>query len=294
MKKSSIGAIYVIIAALLWGIFPMFTRILYAGGVGVMEAVAARAIVAGAIYLVWGLCAGIFKGMTPKDWLFELFYGCVSVLGTYTFYALAIRELSSAMAAMLLYTAPAFVIIFSRIFYGDKITKVKLAALLLTFVGSALTVKIYDTASLQTSALGILFGLLSGLSYSMLTLLGKLAIKRGTSSLQNTLAPGVCVGLVMCVVTPPWTIPVENATLALCFLAVGVIGSVLPYFFYIKGLSSGLDGGVAIILANLEPVTASLCGVAFFADELELLQLLGIAVVIFGACVPIMFGRKQP
>ncbi|MBQ2709935.1 MAG: EamA family transporter, partial [Clostridia bacterium] len=292
MKKSTLGAVYIIIAALMWGAFPMFNRILYASGVTVLQAVSARAVIAAAIYAVWGFAAGTFRGLKWRDFAFLFVYGIVSVLGTYTFYALAIRELSGAMASMLLYTAPAFVIIFNRIFYGDRITPIKLAALLISFAGCCLVVRIYDPASLTLNFKGIVYGLLSGISYSLLTVIGRKAYARGYTSLQNTFVPAIAVGLAMCVITPPWTIPFTGGTVILCYLAIGIIGSVLPYFFYLKGLSTGIDGAAAILLANLEPVTATVLGYFIFSDLLEWPQILGIVVVLAGSVLPSL--KKSP
>lgn len=292
MRKSYLGAVYIIIAALFWGIFPVFNRILYANGVTVMQAVAARAIIAAVVYAVWGIAAGTFKGLHWRDFAFLAVYGLVSVLGTYTFYALAIRELSGAMASMLLYTAPAFVILFSRIFYKDPITPLKLTALLVSFAGCCLVVRVYDPASLSLNVTGIVFGLLSGICYSLLTVIGKKAYARGYTSLQNTFVPAMAVGLAMCLISPPWTIPMTGTPVILCYLGVGILGSVLPYFFYLKGLSTGIDGGAAILLANLEPVTATVLGYFIFSDLLEWPQIIGIVVVLAVSVLPSMGERK--
>lgn len=293
MKKSGSGAVYIVSAAILWGLFPVFTRILYSEGISVTDAVAARALVAGAIYLVWGLIGGVFRGLKPRDYLFLAFYGLCSVFGTYLFYALAIKYLSAAMAAMLLYTAPAFVILFDRIFYGEPITRVKLTALAAAFAGSCLVVRVYDPSSLVLNLKGIALGLLAGISYSMLTVVGRKAIKLGYTPLQNTFVPSISVALIFLVAAPPWTIEIPSAKAALCYLAVGIIGSVLPYFFYLKGLSSGISGASASILANVEPVAATLFGMIFFADRLEPLQIVGMAIVLIGAAIPSLPNKRE-
>lgn len=291
MKKTHLGAVYIIIAALLWGAFPMFNRILYAGGVTVMQSVAARALVAGIVYAVWGIFTGVYKGLKWRDFAFLAVYGLASVMGTYIFYAFAIRELSGAMASMLLYTAPTFVILFNRIFYKDPITPVKLTALIVSFLGCCLVVRIYDPASISLNVLGILYGLLSGISYSLLTVIGRKAYARGYSSMQNTFIPAIFVALAVSAIQPPWSLPLTDGKVILCFLAIGILGSVLPYFFYLKGLSTGIDGGAAILLANLEPVTATVLGFAIFSDVLEWPQIVGIVVVLTASVLPSWEGK---
>ncbi len=292
MKKSHLGAVYIILAALMWGAFPMFNRILYASGITVMQAVSARACIAALIYAIWGMLAGTFKGLKWRDLAFLAVYGWISVLGTYVFYSLAIRELSGAMASILLYTAPAFVILFNRIFYKDPITPLKLAALIVSFGGCCLVVRVYDPASLTLNMVGIAFGLASGIAYSLLTVIGRKAYARGYTVMHNTFVPAIAVGIAMCLISPPWSIPMPNGTVLLCFLCVGIVGSVLPYFLYLKGLSTGIDGAAAILLANLEPVTATVLGYFVFADLLELPQIFGMGVVLIGSVLPSL-GKKK-
>lgn len=276
---------YIIGAAVLWGLFPVFTRIIYAEGITVMQAVAARAAVAGLIYLVIGFVKGCFSGLGGRDLVFLSLYGFASLLGTYVFYSLSIKYLSAAMAAMLLYTAPAFVIVFDRIIWKEKVTPPKLIALAAVFFGSCLVVRAYDVESLVVNTAGIIFGLLSGISYSMLTVIGRAAVKRGYSATRNTVVPAVAVGVLAGAAIPVCGLPLDSTTVILCYLALGVVGSVLPYFLYQKGLASGIDGSAASILANIEPVTATMFGVLIFADTLEAAQIVGIVVVLGGAAV---------
>ncbi|MBQ8509201.1 MAG: EamA family transporter [Clostridia bacterium] len=286
MNKKYLGIFYILLAGVLWGFFPIFSNVLYANGITVMQAVSARAGFAALIYLVWGVCAGTYKGLKWRDYGFFAFYGVCSILGTYIFYSLSIKYLSTAMAAILLYTAPAFVIVFNRIFYGDKITPIKIVALITTIAGSFLVVRAYDVGALVVNLPGILFGLGSGIAYSLLTVIGRAAIRRGYTAKQNTFVPAMAAGLVMTVAVPQWTLPFPSATVVLCYLAVAVIGSVLPYFFYQKGLATGIDGGVASLLANVEPVTATIFGCILLHDAIEVWQIIGILVVLAGAMLP--------
>ncbi len=285
MSKKVKSIICIIIAAVSWGLFPSLNRILYSYGYSVIQVTAARAFVAAAVYLVWGIAKGVFKGIRFSDCVFFLFYGCAAVLSTYVFYSLAIKEISPPMASVLLYTAPAFVIIFSAVIYKEPITKIKFTALLMTLAGSCLTVKIYDFESLKVSFTGIIFGLLSGIGYSMLTVIGKYAVKK-YSPLQNTFIPAYAVAIVLIFICPPSKINISFDISLACLIGTGIFGSVIPYFFYLRGLDMGIDGANASLLSNIEPLVAVLCGVIFFKDTLSALQIAGIAITLSGAVFP--------
>ena len=70
MKKTTFGALCIVSAALMWGIFPMFNRYLYANGVTVMQAVAVRTFISSLVYLFAGLASKTYRGLKARDVLF--------------------------------------------------------------------------------------------------------------------------------------------------------------------------------------------------------------------------------
>lgn len=287
MKK---GALFILLAAFLWGLLPVFSRLAYQMGSDPLTSAAWRAYLASAVFLVWFLAKGTFKTLRVREIPFYLLYGLTGVGGTFIFYMLAIERLSTAMAAMLLYTAPAFVILLSRVFYKEPITKVKLAALLLTFGGCFLVVRGYDIGSLRASLGGVAIGLLSGLSYSMVTVLGRKASRLHDS--QTNAGLSMLFGaLVFLFIRPPWQLAAPPLPLLANYLALALLSSVGAYCCYLYGMAQGIEGGVASLLATAEPVIATLLGALVFADTLEIWQALGVAVVLAGAGLPLLAAR---
>ena len=74
------------------------------------------------------------------------------------------------------------------------------------------------------------------------------------------------------------------AAAVLCIAIILVCSTVLPYLFYTAGLSK-VESGKAAILASLEPVVASVMGVAVFGEPMDLFMVLGIALVLFGVAI---------
>lgn len=288
MKK---GLLYVLGGALMWGTLPVFSRIAYANGSDPLTAGAWRAYIAAAVFLVWFLIDGTFKKLRRKDIPFYIVYGLLGVGGTFVFYMLAVNMLSTAMAAMLLYTAPAFVILFNRIIYKDRITKLKVAALCCTFFGCFLVVRGYDFQSLRADMPGILVGLLSGLSYSMVTVMGRAAGKKNDARTNAGLM--ILFGSsIFLFLRPPFRLSLPTPVLLGCYLGLAALGSVFAYLFYLRGMAEGLDGAIASIAATVEPVIATILGIVIFKDPFELWQALGMAIVVFGAALPFLLRKK--
>lgn len=293
------GLPLILLGATLWATLPVFSRIAYASGSDGVTAAAMRAYLAAAIFLVWLLQKGTFKRLKLKDISFYLVYGLTGIGGTFLFYMLAIERISTAMAAILLYTGPAFVILISRLMYRETITTPKLLALISTFSGLTLVVRIYDPAALKTSWTGILIGLASGLCYSMTTVLGRIA-KTKHSGPENAGLMIVFGSAVFLFIKPPWKLPAPTPTLWLAYLGLAVLGSVLAYAFYLQGLERGIDGGTASLAATIEPVLATVFTVMVFGDRLEPLQILGMIIVLGGIAIPLLpqprpaLSREKP
>lgn len=289
MKK---GVLFVLLGALLWGTLPAFTRLAYLHGSDPLTAAAWRAYLAAGVFFVWFLCDGTFRSIKWKEIPFYMLYGLVGVGGTFVFYMIAVERLSTAMAAMLLYTAPAFVILLNRLFYKEPITRVKIIALLCTFGGCFLVVRGYDPAAFQASIGSIVIGLLAGISYSMVTVLGHIA-QRKHDSRTNAGLMILFGALVFLFIRPPWKLSAPTLPLWGAYAGIALLGSIFAYLAYLKGLSSGLDGGIASIAATAEPVIATLLGVLLFKDVLEGLQIFGMLIVLGGVMLPMLKERLQ-
>ena len=121
----------------------------------------------------------------------------------------AVQLLTSAMAAILLYTSAAFIIILNRLIYKDAITRDKIIALLCTFFGCFLVVRAYDPGAFLGNMKGILFGLASGLCYSMTTVMGTSLRKKNPGEVNSGLMT-IFGALVFLIVCPPWKGPAPS------------------------------------------------------------------------------------
>jgi len=293
VTKKSAGLIEVVFGASLWGTLPVFSRLAYAAGSTAIVAASMRSYLAAVLSLAWLLSHRSRWHLSVRDLPFYLLYGATGIGGTFLFYMMAIEQISTAMAVILLYTGPAFVILISRLAYGEPITRAKALALACTFSGSILVVRGYDLTAISASWSGILIGLASGLCYSMTTVLGRTARQKNAPDVNASLML-LFGALVFLPIQPPWQMPPPTLALWLNYLALAVLGSVLAYALYLKGLSTGLDGGIASLAATIEPVLATVLGALVFKDHLEPLQVLGMTIVLTGIVLPILWLPGKP
>ena len=145
-------------------------------------------------------------------------------------------ETSAAVSAILLYTAPIFVMIMSVIFFKEKITAKKITAFIVAIVGCALVSGIATGASIN--AKGIIFGVLSGFAYSLYGILTTFYMKHNSETLTFSALNFVfaSIGVLPLLDYKGFSavlISVDNITLIVfLFLLFSLCTAVLPYVFY--------------------------------------------------------------
>lgn len=275
-------SISVLMAGFCWGFMGFFTRNLATFGIGPKDAIIVRCGVA-------TICFGLLILFTnPKQimikikdiWCF-LGSGILSLLFFTYCYFNAIELMSLSVAAILLYTAPTIVVILSAILFKEKLTKKKVIALVLAFVGCCLVSGIAK-GNLTISFKGLLFGLGSGLGYALYTIFSRTAIDRGYHS--NVINFYSClfatVGAVaLWGVNDIGYVAMNIPASIWWFLSLGAVTCFLPYMLYTYGLL-GLENGKASVLASLEPVVASLVGIIIYHESISLFSFMGIVLVL--------------
>ncbi len=290
MKKSAL--IYVLMAGMLWGSSGIFSNVLSPYGFSPVQLTATRGIVSGIAIALYALIFNrkLYK-VTWKQFLLHAVAG-VAVFCTATFYYTAIRTSSVSTAAVLMYTSPAFVMAYSVLFLGEKLTKKKLFCLIAMLAGCMLVSGI--VSGLTFSFWGIVWGLGSGLLYSIYCILSKVEAMHGYSTLTATLYHFMVMGLVgvFFLDLPTYTDVVAKMPPVMLplLVAMGLCTCVIPYFLFSLSLKSA-PVGLASALGISEPVAATLYSVIFFKEQLSVPMIIGI-ILVLGSCILISAEKE--
>ncbi len=276
--KLNLHYMYVLLAAALWGCAGIFVRNL--GNTPKMEIVFGRvlftSLILGIIILIKD--KSLFKITFTDIWIF-LCSGLFSiVLFNFSYYTtMSLATLS--VAAVLLYTAPFFVVFLSLIFFGTRLTFKKILACLVAFVGCALVSGVLESSN-KISGKALFFGLLTGFGYALYTVFGDMLIRRGYKTLTITFYVFLFAVLgTMPFINIPKAITNACETQIFWIFLMAVFNTVLPYILYTKGLF-GVESTTAPIIATLEPVVATLVGTLIFKESLTAFGILGVVLVL--------------
>lgn len=286
MKKSPRGAYASILAAAaLWGIIGVWNRNLMAAGLSPTGIVVVRNF--GGMLLLLAVFAVKDRGVfhVRKEHLKYFFgTGIISVVLFTSCYFSCQKICSLAVASILLYTAPSFVVILSAMLWKEPVTKKKLLALALTLVGCACVCGVFD-GGLTVTFTGILLGLGAGFFYALYSVFGRYALAH-YSSMTVTVWTFIFAGPASLVMLRPAEMRAAFTAPSVWLLAAGLVvfSTVAPYILYTRGLAR-VESGKASIMASLEPVVAALAGVLIFGEPMGLLTLLGILCVLAGVYI---------
>ena len=284
------GYMLIILAAVMWGIIGPVARLAYSEGLQPMEVALWRAVLA---WFCFGTHALVRRQLrmelrdVPMVLLFAIF--CVSLF--YGFYQLAIKNGGAALAAVLLYTAPAWVTVMSRFFLKERLTVVKLCALAMTLLGVVgVSVGAGDLQSALLDRLNytaIIFGLLSGFCYALYYIFGKHFSGRYSS--PNLFIYALPVGALGIL---PWvTFGPKSAAAWTALVILAVVSTYLAYYFYYAGLQY-LEATRAAIVATLEPVIAAVVAFFWWHEFFSPVGYMGGALIV-GAVVLIVWDGKR-
>ena len=275
------GYALVLLAASLWATLGIIYYFL-TGNYGMSPlAVAGLRAGLGGILLLIGLLA------LRRSWLrvsrravrVVVLYGVFGIALFYAVYINAILSVGVAVAAVLLYTAPAWVAVLAWRFLGEQLTRTHLFALLLTLAGSALVAQIYQPGLLRVNAPGIVWGLLSGLTYGLWSIFNKVGVRHTNPwTLQ---CYGMLVGSAVLLLFQPLTpladaLHSPGAIMWLLLLALGpTVGASVAYAAGVRAVPVS----VASLVATLEPALAALLAFLVLGQTLGLGQIAGGALI---------------
>lgn len=209
------------------------------------------------------------------------------------FYYVAIQRTSVAIAIVVQYTAPVWVLLYVVARGQQKLSLQKVGAVAVAIAGIALTIGIvggHSSSSLQLDRWGLIAAMIASFSFAFYNVGGHRILARHDRwrVLVWTLTSAA---LFWIVVNPPWKIahytPAQWAYLFV-FSMISVLGSFSLYFLGLQYL----EPTRAIIASCLEPVFSILLAAGFLGEGVRPIQTLGIVLVLSAIVIVQLPGRE--
>ena len=282
MKK--IAPYLVIVAGFCWGIIGIFTRQLSNYGLDAIQITALRSLTATItlFFLIATTDKRNFKIALRDLWYF-LGTGLCSIVFFNVCYFYTLEHATMAFASVLLYTAPAIVILLSALLYRERITVHKIIALFLSMAGCIISTGIIGSGSEKVNFVLVLTGLGAGFGYALYSIFGAAAMKKYRPITVTFYTFLIAFAGIVSFAKPVAIIKLvsQQPKVILWAFLLGIISTVIPFVAYTKALEH-MENGKAAIMAFSEPMVAAVCGILVFRESITVSNLLGIGCMFFG------------
>src|SRR5512133_2700175 len=228
--KQLTGILLIAISAASFGTLAIFGRLLYADGLDTFTLLFLRFSFAACIM---ALILIIRRETLPRgNILLQLVgMGALGYAGQAFSFLSAIKYASAGLVALLLYLYPMFVFILSVIVLREKVTWLKVVALILALTGTALTV---DPAGGQLT--GILLAILSAVIYSIYIIVGTNVMKH-VSAVQSSFVIFASAAVVYGLITAVTGAHFPRTSLGWLGVAgIVLVATVIPVATFLAGL----------------------------------------------------------
>ncbi len=271
-----LGYFFIIVAAICWGILGVFGRIAMSHGLGPLEVAFWRALLAGIFFLSHAIFIKDARIHSISDFIAFSLFGIFSIATFFASGQYAIKEGGVALASVLLYTAPAWVALFSRLFFKIPLTKITFIAIIIALFGVACISFSSGNGEINVNMGGIFFGLLSGFLYATHYVVTKKYLVVYTPFTLYGYASIMAALSLLPFINLNFNLPLA-AWLSL--VGIAFISTYIAYWFYCEAMKL-LQATKVSIIANLEPVVAVVAAWLIWNESFSLFGWFGAILIL--------------
>jgi drug/metabolite transporter (DMT)-like permease len=198
-------------------------------------------------------------------------------------YFTSLKTIPAAVTSILLYLYPAVVMLMAAAFLGERLTGVRVLALLIAVAGVFTVVNPLGVGG-SIDSVGLLFGLSTAAIYATYILVGR-ALLRDVPAVVATAAIATTAGITLAVfgAAGGQLRPLDVGGWALA-LSMAVVATAIPATMFLAGLAR-VGATRAAIISTLEPATTVVLATLLLGEDLGPLRLVGGAMILAAAVI---------
>lgn len=277
------GYFYSALSAVLFGSAGVIIKLAFAEGAESISLLTLQYIIAVLLMFIMILVTNreALK-ISKKDLFHTAVLGIVGNTFMTVFYYLAFSYLEVSLVAILLYTYPIMVFMYSFVFERESITQNKFIALVLAFIGCFLSLGLINGIS-KVSYIGILCGLLAAVFFAFMNIYSEKKLNSMNSLCINFYSTTFSL-LSLVIYQPPTFIFNGGVSVRLLTLTMvlAVICEIMPLTLLYAAIK--YIGSLRVsIIGNLEIPTAMVLSYVLLRETAAPIQVLGAVLVIYAA-----------
>lgn len=277
------GYIYAVLSAIMFGSAGIFIKFSYYSKIDAIDLLTLQYIFAVSIMVIIALIYDkkllIIKFSEVKR---LAVMGIIGNTFMTVFYYKAFETLPVSMVTLLLYTYPIMVFLYSSIFYKTRISKQKIVAILMAFIGCILSLDLLK-GNEKISIVGIIYGVLCAVFYAFMNLYTEKKledINPMTISIYST----IFSLLTLLVYRTPSSLSYKFITRQsiIYIILLAVFCEIIPLTLLYASIKC--IGALKVsIISNLEIPSAMIISYFILNEKVDILQIFGAVLIILAA-----------
>ena len=275
------AALFVALSAASFGFLGVPVRFLHDNGFAPLDITAVRLFVTTIALVIVALVVdrGLFK-VRKRDLLFFILFGFFKLMSDVTLFRAQVT-IDLSLSTLLQMTAPYYVLVISLFLFRERITLMKILAMLVAFTGCIFVTGVITGGMHSLDFVGVASALISGLFFGLYTIGCKLSSDKGYKPVTTMMYTFLFASLM--------TIPFANDVkvvesfvdvhLILGVLSLGILMTLIPFFVSTWGVQK-LEASKVSLISVMEVITACIVGYFLFDEEMTVLNIIGMSLVV--------------
>ena len=289
------GYLYIVMAGMFWSTIGLFTTNLNKVGLSTEEISFLRLSVGCLILVLYALIKNpsLLK-ISKKGLCYSIVIG-IACQGFFNYcYVNSIKSAGSAVAAVLLYTSPIFITIFSKIIYKENINKIKMLSLLICVVAAILAVTGGSLNLEDISVAGVVFGIMAAILYSLMPIISKNILDEVNNI--TMMIYSFLTGALLLITRVDFIrvgASITNISVLPNIIGFGLFSGALAYICYTTGVKNGVELSIAGVIASIELVFAQIIGWTIMGESFNYIKIIGITLMMVSALVALKSAESS-
>jgi drug/metabolite transporter (DMT)-like permease len=286
-RSRAVGTLLVAAAAIAFSGKAVIIKLAYRHGVDAVTLLALRMLFAAPFFVLLGVWAARAGDSEPLSWADRRMLVVLGLIGYYLasyFDFLGLQYVTAALERLLLFVHPTFVVLFSAMLFGRRITRRDVVAIVLSYLGIFVVFGNDLATQPGNVALGSLWVLLSAVFYAAYLIgSGRLVGRVGTLrfACYAGLVSSVAVVTHFAVTRDASLLLAQPAPVYWLALLMAMVSTVAPIVMTMEGIRR-IGASHASIIASVGPLATIFLGAIFLGEHITAVQIVGALLVLAG------------
>ncbi|WP_366922742.1 DMT family transporter [Metallumcola ferriviriculae] len=285
MNKHILGSAVVLLSASCFATAAIIIKFAYDMDLSVWQVLWFQSFMASMILAVIMYVRPRRASLSWNRFLPLMLQGVVGAFVTSLAFFMSLQFINASLASVLLYTYPVFVTLGSMLFLKKPVSLRQLLAILCTVAGTLLVLNIFSVNLTGWSTVGVLLGLLSGITYAFYNVMGEVTLSHHDPFTVTAITQFASTGALV-VIRPGVTTMLFTGDVEAWFVGalLAIVTSIVPFFLLLHGIKM-LGAARSAIISTFELPMTMLLSFILLEEQINEVQLIGAVLVLFGIIV---------